>query len=76
MGADHAQSSRRAQTSSMRSGAILRRRLIGRSRLKQVVTTGAKTSHWIMNRGDKTIEWDPECSPMNLAKASLGARWR
>ncbi len=28
--------------------------------LKQVVKTGEKTSHWIMYRGDKTIEWDSE----------------
>jgi uncharacterized membrane protein len=28
--------------------------------LKQVIRTGEKTSHWVMYRGDKTIEWDAE----------------
>jgi uncharacterized membrane protein len=28
--------------------------------LKQVVKTGEKTSHWVMCRGDQTIEWDAE----------------
>ena len=28
--------------------------------LKQVVKTGEKTSHWVMCRGDKIIEWDSE----------------
>lgn len=28
--------------------------------LKQVIRTGDKTSHWVMYRGDKTIEWDAE----------------
>jgi uncharacterized membrane protein len=28
--------------------------------LKQVVTTGERTSHWVMYHGDKTIEWDSE----------------
>jgi uncharacterized membrane protein len=26
----------------------------------EVVRTGPKTSHWVMNSGDKTIEWDSE----------------
>ena len=28
--------------------------------LKQVTKTGERTSHWVMYRGDKTIEWDSE----------------
>jgi uncharacterized membrane protein len=28
--------------------------------LKQVIRTGERTSHWVMCRGDKTIEWDSE----------------
>jgi uncharacterized membrane protein len=28
--------------------------------LKQVTRTGERTSHWVMYRGDKTIEWDSE----------------
>jgi uncharacterized membrane protein len=28
--------------------------------LKQVIKTGDRTSHWVMSRGDKTIEWDAE----------------
>lgn len=28
--------------------------------IRRVVRTGAKTSHWIMAAGDKTIEWDSE----------------
>lgn len=28
--------------------------------LRQVTRTGEKTSHWVMVRGDKTIEWDSE----------------
>jgi uncharacterized membrane protein len=28
--------------------------------LKQVIKTGERTSHWVMYRGDKTIEWDSE----------------
>ena len=28
--------------------------------IKQVVKTGERTSHWVMYRGDKTIEWDSE----------------
>jgi uncharacterized membrane protein len=28
--------------------------------LKQVIRTGESTSHWVMCRGDKTIEWDSE----------------
>lgn len=28
--------------------------------LKQVVKTGEKTFHWVMCRGDKTVEWDSE----------------
>jgi uncharacterized membrane protein len=28
--------------------------------MKEVVKTGDKTSHWVMFKGDKTIEWDAE----------------
>jgi uncharacterized membrane protein len=28
--------------------------------IQQVVRTGAKTSHWVMRSGGKTIEWDSE----------------
>jgi uncharacterized membrane protein len=28
--------------------------------IQQVTRTGPKTSHWVMNSGDKTIEWDSE----------------
>jgi uncharacterized membrane protein len=28
--------------------------------MKEVVKTGPRTSHWVMLRGDKTIEWDAE----------------
>jgi uncharacterized membrane protein len=28
--------------------------------LKQVIKTGEKTSHWVMYRGDNTVEWDAE----------------
>jgi uncharacterized membrane protein len=28
--------------------------------MKEVVKTGPNTSHWVMMRGDKTIEWDAE----------------
>ncbi len=28
--------------------------------LKRVTRTGERTSHWVMYRGDKTIEWDSE----------------
>jgi uncharacterized membrane protein len=28
--------------------------------IKQVVKTGPNTSHWVMLRGDETIEWDAE----------------
>jgi uncharacterized membrane protein len=28
--------------------------------IQQVTRTGPNTSHWVMNSGDKTIEWDSE----------------
>ena len=28
--------------------------------IREVVITGAKTSHWVMTSGDKTIKWDSE----------------
>ena len=28
--------------------------------IESVVTTGAKTSHWTMKHGDKTVQWDAE----------------
>ena len=28
--------------------------------IREVVITGAKTSHWVMTSGDKTVEWDSE----------------
>jgi uncharacterized membrane protein len=28
--------------------------------IEQVVKTGERTSHWVMRKGDKTIEWDSE----------------
>jgi uncharacterized membrane protein len=44
--------------------------------LKQVISTGERTSHWVMCRGDKTIEWDSELladePPKRLAWRSTG----
>ena len=43
----------------MQCGEISSPRPPGKSKPK-VVATGERTSHWIMHRGEKTIEWDSE----------------
>ena len=33
---------------------------VWQEQIEQVVVTGEKTSHWVMQSGEKTIEWDSE----------------
>jgi len=40
--------------------------------LTQVINTGERTSHWVMYRGDKTIEWDSESLADEPASALRG----
>lgn len=39
-----------------------------------VVSTGERTSHWVMESGSSTVEWDAEILAENRAAASHGGR--